>query len=539
MRSDSRPTTRRPRAGRVRRRVPGVHAGPGVLAAAPGRDEMGGAGSRWRTGRRSPPASARTIAWRLGVDSRSRSCSAARSRCPRPRSSCASSREQAEVNRTHGRLAVAILLFQDIAFVPFLAIASAHHHGGSRIRQSFLRTVLEGGVALLVVLAAGRWLHAGRCFTRSPTRVRRSCSFLPFCCVAARLRVDDRGCRPVARPGRVSRGRDAGGDGIPASGGSRDPAVPRHAARHSSSSRSACCSTPACSRASSLLVTGLVIALIVGKTLIVTLLAQRFAGDLFKSLRTGIVVSIGGEFGFALLTILLRDQLVDPDCRAAAAGRDRAEHGRRARFLIRHNKQIARWLLRESGPAPTALAREVGEHPRRGRPRARIASADSDASVRTSRACWKQLGFEYIALDNDPERVRAARQAGDPIIYGDAGQAEVLESVGLDRVSVVVISFADPVLALRIVGAVRQQRPERSDPGAHSGRHPPRGTAEGRRLIGRPGDLRGCADAGVARAAAAAGARVARDEDHRRHPRQPLQHAADAVPARGQRSWSG
>ena len=33
--------------------------------------------------------------------------------------------EQAEINRTHGRLTLAILLFQDIAFVPLLALATA------------------------------------------------------------------------------------------------------------------------------------------------------------------------------------------------------------------------------------------------------------------------------------------------------------------------------------------------------------------------------------------------------------------------------
>ena len=28
--------------------------------------------------------------------------------------------------------------------------------------------------------------------------------------------------------------------------------------------------------------------------------------------------------------------------------------------------------------------------------------------------------FEYIALDMDPRRVQQARQAGDPVVYGDA-----------------------------------------------------------------------------------------------------------------------
>ena len=33
--------------------------------------------------------------------------------------------ERAELNRTHGRLAFSVVLFQDIAVVPFLALAAA------------------------------------------------------------------------------------------------------------------------------------------------------------------------------------------------------------------------------------------------------------------------------------------------------------------------------------------------------------------------------------------------------------------------------
>jgi CPA2 family monovalent cation:H+ antiporter-2 len=70
----------------------------------------------------------------------------------------------------------------------------------------------------------------------------------------------------------------------------------------------------------------------------------------------------------------------------------------------------------------------------------------------------EQTGFEYIALDLDARRIRAGRQAGDPVIYGDAGEAKVLENVGVARASCVVITFANPEVALRILRAVRDLR---------------------------------------------------------------------------------
>jgi CPA2 family monovalent cation:H+ antiporter-2 len=70
----------------------------------------------------------------------------------------------------------------------------------------------------------------------------------------------------------------------------------------------------------------------------------------------------------------------------------------------------------------------------------------------------EQTGFEYIALDLDPYRIRVGRQAGDPVIYGDAGQVEVLENVGLAHASCIVITFTNPEVALRILRSVRALR---------------------------------------------------------------------------------
>jgi len=62
--------------------------------------------------------------------------------------------EQLEVNRTHGRLAVGILLFQDLAFVPLLALESALH-GQLQVFDALaiVGALLRAAIALLFVLA--------------------------------------------------------------------------------------------------------------------------------------------------------------------------------------------------------------------------------------------------------------------------------------------------------------------------------------------------------------------------------------------------
>jgi CPA2 family monovalent cation:H+ antiporter-2 len=362
--------------------------------------------------------------------------------------------EQAEVNRTHGRLAVAILLAQDIAFAPFLAIVSAITIGASP--EQVIGALLEAAVALLIVLAAGRWLlkplfhEIAR--ARSPElfllavalialgsawtteSVGLSLALGAFLAGVMLAETEFRHqIEAVIRPFRdvllgiffitVGMLFDVG-----------------LLARQS------------------LLVTLLVLALLVGKTLIVMLLAYRFAGsNRFKALRTGIVLSLGGEFGFALLTILLRGRLVDasmvqPLLTAIVISMVVSP------LLIRHNKAIARWILREKRPEPSALEREEAVT-RAVAEREHVLICGFGRVGQNIARVLDEEGFEYLAIDMDPARVRAARQAGDPVVYGNAGHSDVLQLVGLDRASVVVISFSDPGLAVRILETIRAHRP--------------------------------------------------------------------------------
>jgi CPA2 family monovalent cation:H+ antiporter-2 len=81
----------------------------------------------------------------------------------------------------------------------------------------------------------------------------------------------------------------------------------------------------------------------------------------------------------------------------------------------------------------------------------------------------------YLALDFDPDAVRAAGGAGAPVHYGDAGRAEILSRVGADRALAVVVTMDDPRAAERVVTSVRGRWPElpvfaRARDAGHAGR---------------------------------------------------------------------
>jgi CPA2 family monovalent cation:H+ antiporter-2 len=363
--------------------------------------------------------------------------------------------EQAEVNRTHGRLSVAILLFQDLAFVPFLALTAALSPGAGDTAEWVVRTLVQGTIALGIVLVAGRWLlrplfheiaHARtpELFLLAIVLTVLGCAFvtdlvglsLALGAFLAGVMLGETEFRhqidAVIRPFRdILLGLFFITVGMLLDFGLLLRQL--------------------------LLVTALLAGLLIVKTAIVTVLARRFAGgDTFKALRSGMVVSVGGEFGFALLTILLQRQLVDPSyvqpLLAAIVLSMVASP-----LIIRHNKKLARWLLRETGPAPTALAREAA-NTRALAEREHVLICGFGRVGQNIARALERVGLEFLAVDLEPERVRAARQAGDPVLYGNAADSEVLENVGLGHVSVVVISFSDPSLALRIVTAVRNVR---------------------------------------------------------------------------------
>jgi CPA2 family monovalent cation:H+ antiporter-2 len=204
------------------------------------------------------------------------------------------------------------------------------------------------------------------------------------------------------------------------------------------------------------LVAAILVGMLLLKAAVVTFVAQPATSSWFKSLRIGVVVGQGGEFGFALLTLLLRRELLDsavvqPLLAATVLSMVLSP------VLIRHNRRITRALLGESGPAHSEWLRET---------RAALAVAGREHVIicgfgrvgQNIARVLEQTGFEYIALELDAYRIRAGRQAGDPVIYGDAGEVKVLENVGIAHASCVVVTFANPDVALRILRAVRELR---------------------------------------------------------------------------------
>jgi monovalent cation:H+ antiporter-2, CPA2 family len=363
--------------------------------------------------------------------------------------------EQSENNRTHGRLSVAICLFQDLSFPLFLALISALAGGGAGADIGQIAAAVGSAVlALLLVLAAGRWLLRPLFLLIASVRSAELFSLAVLLAVLASAWATHKVGLSLAL-------------GAFLAGMMLAETEFRHQVEATIRSYREVLLGLFFITVGMLLdvrllfrdlalVTALLIGMLVLKAAVVTLVAEPATKSWFKSLRTGVVVAQGGEFGFALLTLTLRHELLDPAIVQPLLAATVLSMVL-SPLLIRQNRRITRALLGESGSPTTAALRET---------QATLAVAERDHVVicgfgrvgQNIARVLEQTGFEYIALDIDPYRIRVGRQAGDPVIYGDAGQVKVLENVGLTRANCIVITFADPEVALRILRSVRELR---------------------------------------------------------------------------------
>jgi monovalent cation:H+ antiporter-2, CPA2 family len=362
--------------------------------------------------------------------------------------------EQSENNRTHGRLAVAICLFQDLSFPLLLALVSVLGGGGATDAMHILGAIAIAALCLLLVLAAGRWLLRPLFLIIAGVRSAELFSLAVLLAVLASAWATHAVGLSLAL-------------GAFLAGMMLAETEFRHQIEATIRSYREILLGLFFITVGMLLDVGLLLrhlplvtAILAGmlllKAAVIAVAAMPATGSWFKSVRTGVVVSQGGEFGFALLILLFRRELLDlrlvqPLLAATVLSMVVSP------IIIRHNRRITRALLRESGSPLTAAMRES---------QATLAVAERDHVIicgfgrvgQNIARVLEQTGFEYIALDLDPHRIRQGRQAGNPVVYGDAGQIKVLENVGVAHASVVVITFAAPEVALRILRAVRELR---------------------------------------------------------------------------------
>jgi monovalent cation:proton antiporter-2 (CPA2) family protein len=189
------------------------------------------------------------------------------------------------------------------------------------------------------------------------------------------------------------------------------------------------------------------------KCLVVYLLSRLTGARHDISLQNGALLSQSGEFGFVLFGFaaasgVLENQLADILTLVIAL----------TMVLTPFVVNGTNWLLiRFYTPAPSEdedyaeFVESSEEHvilAGFGRVGARIGTLLGAA------------GVPYIALDMKQKRVKDARAQGFPVFFGDASKVKVMQAAGADHAKMIVVTLDDPVQIDRLVSQVRQFYPD-------------------------------------------------------------------------------
>jgi CPA2 family monovalent cation:H+ antiporter-2 len=362
--------------------------------------------------------------------------------------------EQGEDNSRHGRLALAMSVFQDVTAVPFVVVIPVLAVAGTQSLALPLAAALAKALlAFAIVFVAGRWLlrplfheiasrRSAELFTLTVLLVSLASAWatdalglsLAFGAFLAGMMLGETEFRhqieSTIRPFRdVLLGLFFVTIGM-----LLDPAA-LPGTWHWALAAAA--------------------GLLIGKALLVALIVRLAGIEAVTAWRAGIVLSVGGEFGFALLALALAGHAIDagPAQVVLTAVLFSMIAGP---LLIRYSHALAGAF---AGSAPAAVAA--------GPPLPHAASLRDHVIIcgygRIGQNVGRFLeeeGIPFVALDLDPVRVRDARTGGEPVYYGDAAEGDMLEAVGVMSARLVVVSHDDVGTSLKVLRQVRELRPE-------------------------------------------------------------------------------
>ena len=205
------------------------------------------------------------------------------------------------------------------------------------------------------------------------------------------------------------------------------------------------------------LVLVLVVAPVLFKLLLVTVLARAFGASQGVSLRTGLYLAQAGEFGFVLLALAQQQALVPPELLNPILA-SMVLSMLATPFIIQWSNRIvmklvaSEWMMQSL--QMTSIARKS-------------INANKHVIICGYGRCGQNLarmleleGIPYIALDLDPDRVRQAAAAGDSVVFGDAARLQALAAAGLARASAVAITYLDVPSALKVLAHARTHAPK-------------------------------------------------------------------------------
>lgn len=199
-----------------------------------------------------------------------------------------------------------------------------------------------------------------------------------------------------------------------------------------------------------------VIALIVFKSLVVASISRAFRFEPGVAVRAGVTLAQAGEFSFVVFSLGIEHGLISNEVLQIVLAASLLSMFF-APFIIQHNLQIAEFFSRSYTrnrknqiEGIETVGKQLKDH---------VIICGFGRSGQYLSRFLKEEKFPFIALDIDPARVQEAASAGENVMYGDAGKRLVLDAAGASRAKALIISYDDPPSAIKILHLVNDYFP--------------------------------------------------------------------------------
>ncbi len=365
--------------------------------------------------------------------------------------------DQGELASHHARFAIGILLFQDLATVPFLAFIGAAAAGPAGEGGDVLAILGEVALSLAFVGVLGYVLRPPiRHLLIAVARLRSRELFLVtalLLAVGAASLAHLAGLSPAIGAflaGMVAGESDVKGEIEEDIRPFRDLFLGIFFVTVGMQVDVGALLT------SPLLTIGLLLALVLLKAAIVLIVGAAVGAARDVTLRTALILAHGGEFSLLIGTQataagILPADIAPPLLLALTLSLVLAPS------LILLSRSLVQRIYR--GSKHSALARTLADLDRQSDLDEHVVIAGAGRVGRVVGAVLKRLEIPCLLLEADVDRFREARRLGLNVIYGDARRARVLDAAGIARARLLVITFDDPQGVQRIIHHARRRQP--------------------------------------------------------------------------------
>jgi len=200
----------------------------------------------------------------------------------------------------------------------------------------------------------------------------------------------------------------------------------------------------------------LLVVFVLAKAVLVTQLTRLFRHESGVAVRTGVMLAQAGEFGFVILAQGAEHGLLGGDTLQTVLAATLLSMAL-APFIIQQNGQLAALFSRSYERKRERWLQGIQQVG--GQLNNHVIICGYGRSGQYLSRFLVQENIPFIALDIDPERVREAAMAQDNVVYGDAARRVVLQAAGVARAKALVVSYNDARSAMKILHAMQEHYP--------------------------------------------------------------------------------